>query len=106
LSKGCHKLIRDGAKLVEETADILLELAPQLRANADCDGPPPHAAGAEEMPAALGGCLDYSPIGFDELVSASGLTAAELSSMLLHLELQGKIEALPGGRYCRLAKRT
>jgi DNA processing protein len=50
--------------------------------------------------------LDFSPIGFDALIAATGLTAGELSSMLLHLEIQGKVEALPGGRYCRLAERA
>jgi predicted Rossmann fold nucleotide-binding protein DprA/Smf involved in DNA uptake len=50
--------------------------------------------------------LDFSPLAFDSLLTATGLTPAELSSMLLHLELEGKIEALPGGRYCRLAKRA
>jgi DNA processing protein len=106
LSKGCHKLIRSGAKLVEETADILIEIAPQLRAAAAAETHAPRAVIAGELPAPLAQCLDFSPITFDALLSESGLTAAELSSMLLHLELQGKIEALPGGRYCRLAKRA
>jgi DNA processing protein len=106
LSKGCHGLIRDGAKLVESTDDILLELAPQLRADMDRRGARSDCADACALPTALASCLEFTPIGFDELVSASGLTAGELSSMLLHLELQGKIEALPGGRYCRLAKRA
>jgi DNA processing protein len=106
LSKGCHKLLRDGAKLVEETDDVLVEIAPQLGAAArdsTCDTDRVKLAA---LPAELENRLDFSPIAFDELVAASGLTAAELSSMLLHLEIQGKIEALPGGRYCRLAKRA
>lgn len=106
LSKGCHKLLRDGAKLVEETGDVLVEIAPQLGAFAPASETVGHRAQASPLPDVLAACLDYSPIAFDTLVSATGLTAAELSSMLLHLELQGKIEALPGGRYCRLAKRA
>jgi DNA processing protein len=102
LSKGCHKLLRDGAKLVETVDDILVEIAPQLvpltRDSA--------VITAAELPEVLRNRLDFSPVAFDALVSATGLTAGELSSMLLHLELQGKIEALPGGRYCRLAKRA
>ena len=50
--------------------------------------------------------LDFSPRTLDELLPRSGLTAAELSSMLLHLEIEGTVEALPGGRYCRLGKRS
>ena len=106
LSKGCHKLIRDGAKLTENIDDILVEIAPQLRAATEEAADQDTLTGSEELPAKLSDCLDYSPMTFDSLVSATGLTAAELSSMLLHLEIQGKIEALPGGRFCRLAKRS
>jgi DNA processing protein len=106
LSRGCHKLIRKGAKLVDSVSDILEEIAPQLlpeiRANvmqgADST---PHG-----LPRVIADNLDFSPLAFDSLLTATGLTPAELSSMLLHLELEGKIEALPGGRYCRLAKRA
>ena len=106
LSKGCHQLIRDGAQLVEESGEILLELARLLGSEFDVDRVESSRADAENLPPELANCLDFSPIGFETLVSESGLTAAELSSMLLQLELQGKIEALPGGRYCRLAKRA
>jgi len=106
LSKGCHKLIRDGAKLVEDVGDILVEIAPQLRAFTDEKLQPNSSPDGDELPVKLARCLDFSPITLDALVACTGLTAAELSSMLLHLEIQGKIEALPGGRYCRLAKRA
>jgi DNA processing protein len=106
LSKGCHKLLRDGAKLIETTEDILVEIAPQFVASAAETAPSSHAEAADRLPAVLANRLDFSPIAFDALLQATGLTAAELSSMLLHLEIQGKIEALPGGRYCRLAKRA
>jgi DNA processing protein len=105
LSKGCHKLIRDGAKLVESIDDILVEIAPQLRAAAQETGDQQVEDRDDEIPAKLSELLDYSPITLESLVESSGLTAAVVSSMLLHLEIQGKIEALPGGRYCRLAKR-
>jgi DNA processing protein len=106
LSKGCHKLIRDGAKLVESIDDILIEIMPQLRAANDESRASGMPTVADEFPPRLACLLDYSPMTLDALVLATGLTAAELSSMLLHLEIQGKIEALPGGRYCRLAKRA
>ena len=46
--------------------------------------------------------LEFSPAAPPALAAATGLTAPEVSSMLLHLELEGTVEALPGGRYCRL----
>jgi DNA processing protein len=106
LSKGCHKLLRDGATLAEETADLLVEIAPQLKLASSPDCAASGQADGADFPEELRNALDFSPISFDALTTATGLTAAELSSILLHLELQGKIEALPGGRYCRLAKRA
>jgi DNA processing protein len=106
LSKGCHRLLRDGAKLVESIDDILIEIAPQLEATTQSERNRVALTDSEELPEKLAECLDFSPMTLDSLVLATGLTAAELSSMLLHLEIKGKIEALPGGRYCRLAKRA
>jgi DNA processing protein len=111
-SKGCHKLIQNGAKLVEHTTDILVELSPQLGHALSMptvcsnDNESESERECDSLPIALGRCLDHAPTTFDSLLECSGLTTGELSSMLLHLELQGKIEALPGGRYCRLAKRS
>lgn len=112
LARGCHWLIRQGAKLVEEAADILVELAPQLQL--DLAEAPPEAApdGADE--GGLGddptyrmllNALDFSPVAIGDLGARVQLTPAELSSMLLILELEGLVEALPGGRYARLGKR-
>jgi len=106
LSKGCHKLLHAGAKLVESIDDILIEISPQLESTIQSERNQVAFADSEEIPEKLARCLDFSPITLDSLVSATGLTAGELSSMLLHLEIKGKIEALPGGRYCRLAKRA
>ena len=124
MAKGCHRLIRDGAKLVEEAADVLVELPPLLElvmesAAAPADKP---AAGPGGMPgeapeetgplasrpgyAELLAALGFDPCGISDLARRTGLTAAELSSMLLLLEMEGLVEALPGGRYCRLSKRT
>jgi DNA processing protein len=112
LAHGCHQLIRQGAKLVEQAADILVELAPQLELDI-ADEPPAadasaaHTAGIEADPAyrMLLSALDFSPVSIGDLGARVQLTAAELSSMLLILELEGLVEALPGGRYARLGKR-
>ena len=95
LSKGCHKLIQDGAKLVEHTTDILVELSPQLGHAISLETVDTNESQSDSMPIALRRCLDHAPTTFDSLLECSGLTTGELSSMLLHLELQGKIEALP-----------
>ncbi|MDE0003248.1 MAG: DNA-processing protein DprA [Rhodospirillaceae bacterium] len=116
MAKGCHRLIRDGAKLVEEAADVLVELPPLLELSMQPAAPP--AGGAAEAPeetaplegqpgyAELLAALGFDPCGISNLARRTGLTAAELSSMLLLLEMEGLVEALPGGRYCRLSKRT
>jgi DNA processing protein len=106
LSKGSHQLIRQGATLVETVDQVVVEISAQLHAVlADADRQR-QTQTCDDLPDVLAGHLDFSPITLDSLSSATGLTAAELSSMLLHLEIQGKIEALPGGRYCRLIKRA
>jgi DNA processing protein len=111
LARGCHFLIRGGAKLVEEAADVLVELAPQLKVDlATIDRAPEETSGegatvdAPEYRNVLE-LLGFDPRSIADLAEDSGLTAAELSSMLLILELEGFVEALPGGRYSRLRKR-
>jgi DNA processing protein len=114
LARGCHKLIREGAKLVEEGADVLVELKPHLELELDRTVVSGEAAAPEGTPEKLVDpaytrlldALEHAPAGMAELVSRSGLTTAELSSMLLILELEGFVEALPGGRYCRLPARS
>ncbi|NND55097.1 MAG: DNA-protecting protein DprA [Gammaproteobacteria bacterium] len=115
LAKGCHRLIRQGAKLVEQAADIIEEIGhiarsmtPESRPDTDlhthADSAAFNPALSEHGPAdpdhrILLDHMGYDPVSVDGLVSRSGLTAEELSSMLLILELQGKVEALPGGRF-------
>jgi DNA processing protein len=112
LARGCHWLIRQGAKLVEEAADILIELEPQLAREGVTVAPAPPAAETTtdlhaDDPAyqKLLSELGFSPVPINELATRTDLTTAELSSMLLLLELEGLVEALPGGRYSRLGKK-
>lgn len=108
LARGCHRLIRDGAKLVESAADILEELAPllgvtQVAATAPVTAPPAVNGGRTHDPdyARLLAALGWDTVDADTVASRSGLTPAEVSSMLLILELEGSVQLLPGGRYQR-----
>ena len=103
LSRGCHRLIGDGAKLVETADDILAELAPHARgALQNSTESNTHEAAEHDTSASddrLLRFLSHDPIGVDELVERAGLTIREVCSMLLILELDGKVEKLAGGRY-------
>ncbi|MCK9530291.1 MAG: DNA-processing protein DprA [Gammaproteobacteria bacterium] len=108
LARGCHRLIREGAKLVETAADVLEELAPQLRAALAQPEAADRTPAVELDPAAcrLLESLDQAPTSVDLLVERSGLTAETVSSMLLVLELQGYVAAVNGGHYIRTGKRV
>ena len=106
LARGCHSLIRQGAKLVETASDILEELAPQisnLRHSIETDRAIPitieHNLDSEYKH--LLECMGFDPVQIDQLIDRSGLTAEEVSSMLILLELEGHVSSAPGGTYCR-----
>lgn len=102
LSKGCHLLIRQGAKLVESAQDILEELRWHSDSSPVMTTAP--AAPGDFLCDALLAAAGYDPVSVDQLAERSNLSAAEVQAGLLTLELDGKIELLPGGQYRRLGK--
>ncbi len=100
VARGCHQLIRDGAKLVETAADILdeLRLAP-CEAAPPCDPAPADGDGDE---ARVMHAMGHDPVDMDTLVQRTTLTAEALYAILLALELDGRVSRLPGGRLQRL----
>lgn len=109
-AKGCHRLLKQGAKLVECAADILEELAwiggPAAGvANANSQPSLALTPTTAEDPASneLLAALGHSPCDSDTLAQRTGLTADRLCAMLATLELDGRIAVLPGGRYQRLS---
>jgi DNA processing protein len=108
LARGCHELIRQGAKLVESADDILNELAPlidHLMQNSDVTTTTSRETNLDPDYQRLLSVLGFDPATVDQLVETSGLTIDQVSSMLLILELEGEVEALHGGRFSRLEHR-
>lgn len=103
-SRGCHALIRQGAKLVESVGDVLEELrfdpAPSLGTSPQ-QSPQPEAADAGD-PGLLGE-MGFDPVSLDALCARTGYSAAELQARLLELELDGRVARLPGGLFQRIA---
>jgi len=118
MAKGCHRLIRDGAKLIETAEEVLQELAPMAGQLADelksqiAPGDDPSSVGVldknvedpqltEPDCQKLWSCLGFDPKPADAIIEQSGLTAGAVSAMLTMLELRGKVEVHPGGAYSR-----
>lgn len=100
-SRGCHALIKQGAKLVESAQDVLEELKlPGSTAHSAAVGRDDPAPPDSALLAAMG----YGLVGLDALQARTGLPTAELQAQLLALELAGTVARLPGGLFQRLAE--
>ncbi len=104
-SRGCHRLIRDGAKLVETIDDILEELGPLVREvhTADDETPVRHPAelALNDQERSLLGQLDNRPTGVDELIMRTGLIASQVMATLSVLELKRLVRRMPGHQFVR-----
>jgi DNA processing protein len=106
-SRGCHALIRQGAKLVESAQDVLEELrmtigTPSASNQPVASGSPDVARDGVESDSPLLQALGFDPIGMDALVSRTGMDTASLQVALLELELDGRVARMPGGLFQRI----
>ncbi len=104
LAKGCHALIKSGAKLVESADDVLSELSAFRRsAFASTRTAASVSASVADGEEPLLAHMGDEPVDVDSLCTRAGLPAAHVSAELLRLELAGRVAALPGGLFQRLA---
>lgn len=104
-SQGCHRLIRDGARLVETVDDILEELGPLARAVTPAPGEPavrhPGELKLSDLERSILGRLDDTPTAVDGLIAATGLTASQVLATLSVLEMRRLVRRLPGQQFVR-----
>ena len=98
LSKGCHSLLKQGAKLVESADDVLLELG-MITRTTQMESPPRRAVEHDPILDEMG----FAPASIDQLAQRTGLDAAKLAAHLSCLEIAGRVRAIPGGWFQRVA---
>jgi DNA processing protein len=112
MARGCHRLIRQGAKLVEAVEDVLVELKISLSDQLLAGGgeprsaPPDAQCRLDKAYKILLDALAFEPASVDSLIERTGLNSESIASMLLILELDGHVAPHPGGRYSRMAGRS
>ena len=105
VSRGCHRLIQEGAQLVESPDDILEDLADWLGVAgqpATAELPPADAGSLDPEQERVLTLMGFDPVGLEDLLQRTGLTVEALSSILVLLELNGRVASLSHGRYQRL----
>lgn len=100
LSRGCHALLKQGAKLVDTAQDILEDLHLGSAAARARPAQPSQPSTSDPLLEALG----YDPMGLEALVARTGWSAAQLSAKLLELELDGQVARLPGQLFQRVSQ--
>jgi DNA processing protein len=105
MARGCHRLIRQGAKLVETPEDVLCELKISLNSQlvampARTSSEPPTLDKEYKI---LLDALAFEPVSVDSLIERTGMNSASIASMLLILELDGYVQPHPGARFSRMA---
>jgi DNA processing protein len=109
LAQGCNQLIQAGARLVQHPCEILRELGIKHSYQSVTAAPKPHPGAGRRAPPLdnkyemLLDAAGFEPVDIDVLAFRTGWSGHTVASMLLLLELQGRIAPQPGGRYCRLS---
>ncbi|MGR3220639.1 MAG: DNA-processing protein DprA [Candidatus Anammoxibacter sp.] len=103
-SKGCHKLIKDGAKLVEGTDDIIEELGPlseSLKTGNGVEVKDPRSLRLNGQEAKIFAVLSNYPLGIDDIINTTKLPASVVASTLMILEIKKAVKQLPGKRFVK-----
>jgi len=107
VAKGCHALIKQGAKLVESTEDIVSELRhvrlPNPAFSISPNGPLPDWTNIPAEASPVLACMGFDPLFAEQIAARSGLTPEQVSTMLTLLELEGVVSHLANGQFQRLA---
>ncbi|MCK5421331.1 MAG: DNA-protecting protein DprA, partial [Deltaproteobacteria bacterium] len=101
-SRGTHKLIKEGAKLVEDAQDVVIELLPQIRGSSQlADVQQDRGEFVSEEARSILELLEHSQLQIDKIITGTGLSSSQVSTTLLDLELNGLIRQLPGKVFVR-----
>lgn len=105
-SRGTHKLIKEGAKLVEDAQDVVIELLPQIRGSSQlADVQQDRGEFVSEEARSILELLEHSQLQIDKIITGTGLSSSQVSTTLLDLELNGLIRQLPGKVFVRKQER-